>query len=973
MSAAVDDAAVAAAALPPARRRRCSEGRAMAETVDASAADRGGVSRRTFLQAAGAVGLGLATPETITAAAGSAGAAAAQTPVRSTFVVMFEEGGIASLRHAGDTVDTEYVTPGSRLGDVLIRHRRDAREDWRDLDSADASVRRSATTNDDVTDHSISITGPDAASPAVDVRFTIGEASLGWRITVRNPTTEPLEIGDLAIPLPINLNRRRQAEEPTSPPVLKHSLVSGDGSFLLWSRANSVGPYLLITPDAGTKLEYWESQGGYRVFVHSAAAGAAAATRGTDWRQPHTSVTLAPGEARSYAFTIRWADDYDHARDVLVEQGLIDVHVVPGMTVPRDLAARIALRTNERIHGVDAEHAAETTVRRIGRSGAADIYEVRFERLGENRLTVRFGDGRHMHLEFFSTEPVETLIDKRGAFIASHQHRDASLWYDGLLAEWAMDTHVLLGPDNYDRIRGWRIYEVTCDDPGLSKPAFLAAKNAERPVQREVEALDDYIENFVWGGLQRTTDETFAYGIYGIPDWKQNRESADPGRNGRQHLWRIYDYPHITLMYYGLYRVAKHHPHIRTALTATQYLRRAAATAVAMFTVPWEIERWSAYGTGLMNELVIEDVLAALDAEGMRDEADRLRPHWERKVRTFVNDRPDLFRSEYAFDTTGFETTHALAKHALRVAQPEEAGDAEGAASSGGRRSDRITPENAQRFMDAQMAANLFCRGWLETAYYLLGSDIRGSGGNSYTLTYMAQMGGWSVLDYALYHAADPFPYLRLGYASYLSAWALMNTGTPESNYGYWYPGPENDGGAGGGFEPAPFGQTWLEQPHTRGSWYYSCEIDLGFCGALRCARTVLADDPLFGRFCFGGDWRDRGGMLEVTPRDGLRRRFHALVGGRRLHVETNADRFAADRPIALREDLTELHFQLEAENAAAHTNAIRIAGLSAGSYRVTRNREELTTLVAADGGTVDFDVPMDGADVVRFALTRVG
>src|SRR5690606_31742182 len=252
------------------------------------------------------------------------------------------------------------------------------------------------------------------------------------------------------------------------------------------------------------------------------------------------------------------------------------------------------------------------------------------------------------------------------------------------------------------------------------------------------------------------------------------------------------------------------------------------------------VERWSAYGTGLMNELVIEQVLDALDAEGMRDEADRLRPHWERKVRTFVNDRPDLFRSEYAFDTTGFEATHALAKRALRIARAQAA---EPRADAGGnaRRSTRITLEDAQRFMDAQMAANIFCRGWLETAYYLLGSDIRGSGGNSYTLTYMAQMGGWSVLDYALHHAANPFAYLRLGYASFLSAWALMNSGTPQSNYGYWYPGPENDGGAGGGFEPAPFGQTWLEQPHTRGSWYYSCEIDLGFCGALRCARTVIA------------------------------------------------------------------------------------------------------------------------------------
>jgi hypothetical protein len=363
-----------------------------------------------------------------------------------------------------------------------------------------------------------------------------------------------------------------------------------------------------------------------------------------------------------------------------------------------------------------------------------------------------------------------------------------------------------------------------------------------------------------------------------------------------------------------------------------------------------------------MNELVIEHVIEALEAEGMRDEAERLRPHWERKVRTFVNDRPDLFRSEYAFDTTGFETTHALAKYALRGAEaagPEEPGQSD--VEDDARRSTRIPLANAQQFMEAQMAANLFCRGWLETAYYLLGSDIRGSGGNSYTLTYMAQMGGWSVLDYALHHTTEPFPYLRLGYASFLSAWALMNSGTPASDYGYWYPGPANDGGAGGGFEPAPYGRTWLEQPHARGSWYYSCEIDLGFCGALRCARTVLADDPSFGRFCFGGEWQDTDGWLEVQPRDGVRRRFHALLGGRRLHLETEVDRFAHDHPITLREDLSEIRFQLESSNPTEHANTVRLAGLPSGSHRVVRAGEVLATLEVADGAAASFEVPVNG------------
>jgi len=87
----------------------------------------------------------------------------------------------------------------------------------------------------------------------------------------------------------------------------------------------------------------------------------------------------------------------------------------------------------------------------------------------------------------------------------------------------------------------------------------------------------------------------------------------------------------------------------------------------------------------------------------------------------------------------------------------------------------------------------------------LVGSDYRGAGNATYMLSYMAQMGGWAIEDYAVNYAKDPIQYLRIGYASYLSSWALLNSGTAESNYGYWFPGKENDGGAGGGFEPRPW------------------------------------------------------------------------------------------------------------------------------------------------------------------------
>jgi hypothetical protein len=923
--------------------------------------DASGMSRRRFLQKAGAAGAGLTLGAHLPVQAGTMPIAAG-----SQFVLKFENGAIVSLRREQDQFDTDYIRPTRRLGDTMLTYRRTG-GDWQTIDTSALGTPRTAVRSADGRQYTVTYPIQSDQKPALTLKstFDVHDGAVLWTTTLHNLTGEALEIGDLALPLP--MNTEFQEGKPVTSSVLKHSFVSGHGSYLFWMRSNSVGPYLTLTPQAGTSLEYWDMSGGYRVFIHSAAAGADAAKEGCRWRQPHTSLTLAPrgqsADTQTYGVKFQWAEGYDHVRQILVDEGLIDINVVPGMTVPSDLSARFALWTNQKIRSVEAEFPASTQIKALGRKGGRTLYEVRFSRLGENRLVVSYGTGSHVFLEFFATEPLETLIKKRAAFTAQHQHRDPAKWYNGLLAEWNMKTQTLLGPDNYDKITGWRIYEVTCDDPGLSRPAYLAAKSAEFPVQAEVEALDYYIQHFVWGGLQRTTEETYSYGIYGIPDWKTNRDSPDAGDKGKLHLWRVYDYPHIIVMYFGMYRVAKEHPQIATALTADEYLTRAYGTALALFTIPYEIVKWSAYETGLYNEIVIVDLIGELNAAGRHEEAAALRGHWERKVKFFVNDSPNLFGSEYPFDSTGFESTHALAKYAMQHA------DRPGETRSG------IPSANAAKFMQTQIKANIFCRGALEPAYYTLGSDYRGSAGNAYTLSYMSQMGGWAVLDYGLNFAADPAPYLRLGYASYLSAWALVNSGTPESEYGYWYPGPANDGGAGGGFEPAPTGTTWLGQPHHRGSWYYSCEENLGYCGALRTAATVLTDDPIFGRCCFGGDWRPTAAGVEVIPKDGLRKRFHALLGGGRFHLVSDTARFAAGHPLVIQESLAQIGFSLESDNTQPHTAAVHLSGLPPGSYRISsigaRRKSDLAEIKAAEGQTVLLHLPMTGSGIQAFLLKR--
>jgi Family of unknown function (DUF5695) len=845
----------------------------------------------------------------------------------SPFLLEFDGGTLTSLRFAGDAFPTNYIATGQKLGNVEITWRR-PNGPWQKFHSAEATATESSAGKYQARDDR-----GDALS--VTVRLEPQDSLLRWTIALSNLSSDPIEVGDVALPLPMHSSFN--AKEPVTASVLKHSFISGNGSFLFWMRSNSVGPYLVMTPERNTSLEYWDhmppvqgAQGGrpaFRVYVHSVAVGEAVQAAGGRWRQPRTSVTLAPagkaGADHAYAFQLAWAQDYAGVRQRLVDAGAIDVEIAPGMTVPADLSTSLAIRSRDPIQSIVAEHPEQTKIESLGEREGRKLYRVKFNRLGENMLTVNHGTGRATRLEFFAAEPLETLIHKRAAFIAKHQVRDAAKWYNGLLPEWNMNSQTILGPDNYDLIKGWRIYEVTCDDPGLSKPAYLASKNAEYPNPAEVEALDYYIEHFVWGGLQRTTEETDSYGIYGIPDWKQNRDSPDPGSKGKRHIWRPYDYPHIVVMYFSMYRIARDYPGMKMKLNQAAYLERAYGTALGMFTVPMAVTKWSAYKTGFYNEAVIPHLIEELDLVGKHDEAAQLRTHWEKKVAFFVSGGPNLFGSEYAFDSTGFESTQAIARYALdHPATPD------------------TTPEAAAKFASTQIRANIFCRGMIEKAYYYYGSDYRGGAGDGFTLTYMSPMGGWGVLNHALYDHREPDATIRLGYASFLSAWSLMNTGTHETGFGYWFPGEANDGGTGGGFEPAASGMTWLGQPHHRGPWYYSSETDLGYCGALRTAATIVADDPVFGRFCFGGEMREEKASLHIIPRDGVRRRLHLRTAGQQIDFELTGARFAKEQPIQWSTDQQRFLFTLETETTTNGEVQLRVNGLPPRSYKIICGQE---------------------------------
>jgi hypothetical protein len=79
-------------------------------------------------------------------------------------------------------------------------------------------------------------------------------------------------------------------------------------------------------------------------------------------------------------------------------------------------------------------------------------------------------------------------------------------------------------------------------------------------------------------------------------------------------------------------------------------------------------------------------------------------------------------------------------------------------------------------------------------------------------------------------------------------------------------------------------------------------------------------------------DWRKTAAGLEIVPKDGVRRRFYALLGEsekKKLRLILDTDRFAASQPIVLKDDFSAVRFTLESDNPAKHVAKLRLSGLA--------------------------------------------
>lgn len=768
---------------------------------------------------------------------------------------------------------------------------------------------------------------------------TISEALI-WKIRIKNTSTEQMTINGLGAHIPIgNINY----DIPARYNYNRHESICGHASWIYWSRFDGMGDCLVFMPQGRTSLEFCDRDDW--VYIHSLKL----VDRVNDtWHLPSSECILEPSSSCEYSFKIFTVTGKEDLEQAILDNGGINFRVTPGMVIPRGREVRFALRSKENLLSAIPQYPGATKVSTFKDANEGfKVVSITFDKLGENNVAIEYGNGKKMFLTFFITEEIETLIKKRAKFIVTKQQtRDSEKWYDGLYSLYDMKEGEAYTPEYYGCLSEFMV--GGSDDPSNSKPVFISEKNVLYPSKEEIESLEYYEKNFVWGKLQRTSEEEpFPYGIYGSDNWFKNRSGKfggyDSGGEGLSRMWRTFDYVTHIAIYFNLYRIASDNPSMVTYLDADGYLDRAYHTAMAYFEIPYNIymgKQWAfsgwcdwAYKQGNFHERYILHLIDALEEEGKWEEADRLRCEWEKKVAYMIYEDPWPFGSEMFIDRTAYESSYYIAEYALKHEMvPKDSLWFDKNLRKWYGYSDYPVAFR-KRFMDNQLAANLTIRGIHESSYFKCGTAMTGY---EKTLEYMTQMGGVALLDYGTRFSHNQPDIIRYGYNSILASWALVNSGDRASDFGYWYPGKQNDGAASWEFQvyQNEHPNIWRSYKHYgRGGWRYDGEIDHGFTGGVHGAGCYLISDPIFGDIAYGGELRENRKYWKISIWDGAGR-YIAIPQQNRFEMKLGNNGIKDDTETSISKDLREISFVLE-RRVESRNQKIEFRNLPYGKYSI--------------------------------------
>jgi hypothetical protein len=704
------------------------------------------------------------------------------------------------------------------------------------------------------------------ASMGIGAPFTVqrrwvdehGLLALHFRIT--NTARQPLEIGALGMPMVFdNILTDRSLDEAHAQASFVDPYIGRDAGYLQVTRLNGRGPALLVLPEKGTPLEAYTplktprevkdgsiftdnsrrgqtSEGFYDWTVHSIGfADREWREAGEQWNVP-TGRTLRPGETMEIGVRMTTAPSIRAIEQTLIANRRPVAIGVPGYVVPTDQQAWLFVKAPAAIKAIETSPAGAIDVARSGSVSGWARLSVRGRGWGPTRLTLTYADGEKQTVSYFVTKPLDQVMADLGRFSTTRQ------WYEGKEDPFGRSPAILTYDNEAKAVvdaepRVW--IAGMSDEGGGGSWVAAIAKQLDNPDPAEIAKLERLVDETVVGRLQVDAGEhegavrksLFYYdparfpGLYDKANdwttwtsWKQ-KDANDFGR--------AYNYPHVAIGHWVLYRTARNHAGLVHRHDWRWYLQHAYLTVVAMMR---DAPHYAQFG--LMEGDVFVDILTDLKREGLIAEAANMErlmkgraDHW----RTL--DYP--FGSEMPWDSTGQPEVYAW----MRYFGFQPQADLTREVILG---YDPVIPSwgyngNARRYWDF-LYAGKYARVERQIHHY-------GSALNAVPL-----------FDSFRQNPADTH-LLRVAYGGLMGG--ITNIG--------------RDGFSSAGFHAWPDMMKW--DP-------YSGDYGMGFFGHAYAAATYLVKDPTFGWLGYGGNITETGTTISIQPKDGARTRvFIAPVG----------------------------------------------------------------------------------------------
>ena len=768
---------------------------------------------------------------------------------------------------AADQLSARSAAGYMHLGDVTLRVRTGGGA-WQNVSTSSSrtQVTQQAASGDVKAAADLKPALPASLPLGVTRSWLVEGGRLVMRVELKNGSSAPVEVGALGLPMVFNnVITGRNLDQAHAACSFADPYIGQDAGYLQVTRLSGQAPALLVLPERGTPFEAWNpilnATGGAAIFtdpsprvqtfegfhewmVHTAAYASGEWGAVQPWNAP-TSVTLAPGEARTYGLKFVLSDQIRNIETVLAKNQRPVAVGIPGYILPTDVQAKLFLGYPAAVTKVSVEPAGALTVTEENPTANCwKAYTLQGKTWGRARVTVTYADNTVQTVHYTVIKPAAQAVSDLGTFLTT------KAWFVDPNDPFGRSPSVMTYDKEDDKVVTQAKQAWVCglgDDGGATWLAG-AMKLFGQPVPDQVNKYQQFVDGVIWGGLQYSSG-SLMYGVkrtlfYYEPNqlpagyYDRNIDWTYWGAWRRAHTEQVprsYNYPHVAALHWTLYRLARNHQNLVTNHPWDWYLDRAYRTSVAMTTIGNEYSRF-----GLMDGSVFLEILKDLKREGMNTQATDIEARMKSRADVWRR-QAYPFGSEMAWDSTGQEEVYAWTKYFGDTAKAKVCLDAILGYMP-------TVPHwgyngSARRYWDFIYGGAKIDR--LERMLHHYGSSLNAI----------------PVLSEYRDHP-DDFYLLRVGYGGAMGSLSNIDQqGFPSMAF-------------------HSFADTMKWDARTG-------DYGLNFFGHAFNAATYVVNHPEFGWQAFGGNITRSGNLVRVTPLDSFRKRLYLAPLGLWLTLDS--------------------------------------------------------------------------------------